>query len=148
MPRITKATLEAENAQLRKEVTDLSARLKEAREGPRARSRSPRRDDERTRMALRVVANCERDQVVHEQCETIARQQQVIQDLREGKGPIGEVLLATRRRKYPTLVDDFTIRHLGGAKMPVCDFIEKVKNLTSDATDTLSWGRSMQERWS
>jgi protein ImuB len=115
MPRITKATLLAENEQLLEKslksitrVKDLEAenlakdaKIKTLEEALGRRERSRSRDRRSavplrlTQAALEVVCReFMHDPVVDEQRVVIAKQQQTIEALRRGEGPIGEVLLA------------------------------------------------------
>ena len=104
MPRVTKATLEAENAKLREELERL-----------RPRSRSPRREvpARLTHAALGMAArDFLRDPAIEELQAVILRQREEIQRLRAGEGPIGEVLLAMRRKDCPTSVTDFVTEEM------------------------------------
>ena len=105
MPRVTKASLEEENAQLRSRNSKLSQRVYELGEEVvrlRERSRSPRRMAaplHLTQAALGVVSkHFLHDPVVDELREVIREQQETIAALRRGEGPIGEVLLANQRK--------------------------------------------------
>ena len=112
MPRVTKAELTAalESSESREKFLEYDnkawkaevARLKDENEalkaerGQHARSRSPRRNTmsaAATHRVLNLVQHFERDAVIDEQRETIAKQQREIKSLRRGDGPIGEVLL-------------------------------------------------------
>ena len=145
MVRTTKADLVASNAELQEEVAKLkaeNARLQE--EKPRARSRSPRRvvgSAANMHRALNLVLPFERDQVIQEQKETIVRQQKEIQALREGKGPIGQVLMAIRDEDYPTLAkSEFIIEKLTNETTPVCQIIRKLERLSAMSNDLVRWG--------
>ena len=92
MPRVTKADLERENAELK-------AELEQRRERSRSRHRKVHFDaspmDATTRRALDVVRKHDRDSVIEEQRATIARQAQEISALQKGSGPIGRIFLAS-----------------------------------------------------
>ena len=120
MPRVTKADLERENAELKAELVQR-----------RERSRSRRRKaqfvaapmDATTRRALDVVRKHDRDGVVEEQRATIARQAQEIAALRKGSGPIGPILLANWGHS------DFSeslLKRMEGNPEPVGDFIKRI----------------------
>ena len=152
MPRITKASLQEENAQIIERNLKLHNQVSELKgeiERMRARSRSPRRNAaplSLTHAALGMVSrDFLRDPVIEEQRALIARQQQEIQRLREGEGSIGEVLLATRRRVLPDLVDDFFVEKCQGSTVTVANVIEKLERLTSTAHEILIWGHSFWE---
>ena len=140
MPRILKADLLAENERLRMQLAEY--------ESKRDRSRSPRRATERaakTRRVLDLVCQFERDPVIHEQQATIARQQQEIQDLKNGNGRYGDVLLALVTQNYPTLLDDFMRRKFAEETRSVADVIRKLQRNASLANDLVTWGRSYWE---
>ena len=94
MPRVTKADLERENA-------DLKAELNEARERSRSRKRKVRFEAEPLSAAgyraLDIVCKHNRDPVIEEQRATIAKLRQEIADFRIGKGEIRHVLQAAHR---------------------------------------------------
>ena len=137
MPRVTKATLEAENAKLREELERL-----------RPRSRSPRREAPArlTHAALEMAArNYIRDPAIEELTALILRQREEIQRLRAGEGPIGEVLLAMRMKEHPTFVDDFVITEMAKGTQSVANVISKLVRLTETTNDLLRWGCSFWE---
>ena len=137
MPRVTKATLEAENAKLREELERL-----------RPRSRSPRREvpARLTHAALEITTReFIRDPAIDELKAVILRQREEIQRLRAGEGPIGEVLLATRRKEYPTLVDDFVTEEMAKGTQSVASVLAKLGRLADTSKDLLRWGHSFWE---
>jgi hypothetical protein len=134
MPRVTKADLLAENERLRKRLEEVEAR--------NARSRSPRRDAPsaaKTRRALNLVCQLERDAVIDEQRATIARQQQEIASLRRGEGPIGEVLLHNRN-EIPGEETDWVIEHLSSQTTPVNQVLASLHRVAMAQKDILTWG--------
>ena len=144
MPRVLKADLVAENARLRAENERLRAESSQ-----RNRSRSPRREAEsaaKTHRVLNLVRHFERDEVIEEQRATIARQQQEIQDLREGAGPISEVVIAHWRRRFPSMLDDEMIGFLRGKVHPVRDVIQRICHLSSAINDYATQGMSFFDR--
>ena len=166
MPRILKADLVAENERLRAELAkyqsegqaDLCAENERLHKelskyqlaGSRVRSRSPRRPSESaatTRRALELVCHLERDEVIQEQREIIARQQQDIQSLMDGEGPVGSVLLAIFKKNYPTCVSEYRIQKLSEATTPVRDVIHRLERLASHTSDLLNWGESHWDRY-
>ena len=137
MPRVTKATLEAENAKLREELERL-----------RPRSRSPRRQAPArlTHAALEMVArNYIRDPAIEELKAVILQQREEIQRLRAGEGPIGEVLLAMRTKEHPTFVDDFVTEEMARSTQSVASVISKLTRLADTSHDLLRWGYSFWE---
>ena len=137
MPRVTKATLEAENAKLREELERL-----------RPRSRSPRRQAPArlTHAALEMVArNYIRDPAIEELKAVILQQREEIQRLRAGEGPIGEVLLAMRTKEHPTFVDDFVTAEMAKGTQSVASVLSKMTRLTEITNDLLRWGCSFWE---
>ena len=123
------AVLETENEVLKAEC------------GHRARSRSPRRDAmsaATTHRVLNLVQHFERDNVIDEQRETIAKQQQEIASLRRGDGPIGEVLLHNWRQAITP--SELTVNTLKAQTTPVNVTLESLCRLTSAAYDTTMWG--------
>lgn len=136
MSRRLKADILAENKQLRMRLAEL--------ETPRARSRSPRREAETvatTYRALDQVCKFERDDVVQELKETIVKQQMEIQNLKEGQGQIGELLLSIKRKENPAFVDNFVIEHTGKSTMSVAEWVSKMDKLVSATRDMVFWGR-------
>ena len=137
MPRVTKATLEAENAKLREELERL-----------RPRSRSPRRQvpARLTHAALGMVArDFLHDPAIEELKGVILRQREEIQLLRAGEGSIGEVLLAMRRKAYPTLADDWVTEEMAKGTQSVATVISKLTRLIDTSHDLLRWGHSFWE---
>ena len=136
MPRILKADLLVENDRLRMQLAEYQSK--------RDRSRSPRREAEsasKTRLALDLVSQFERDPVIHEQRATIARLQQEIQALRSGSGPISEVLLSNYQRHYPTLIDDFVREHMAKSTDSVADYMHKLQKSFFNIDHRIRWGR-------
>ena len=162
MPRVLKADLVSLVRDLRAQEADSQAeieRLRTENERLRAekgdaclqrdRSRSPRRVAEpaaKTHRVLNLVQRFERDQVIEEQRATIARQQQEIQDLREGGGPIGEVVLANWRRRFPSILDDEMIGYIKTTVHPVRDVILRICHLSSAIHDYANQGTSFFDR--
>ena len=137
MPRVTKATLEAENAKLREELERL-----------RPRSRSPRRQAPArlTHAALEMVArNYIRDPAIEELKVVILQQREEIQRLRAGEGPIGEVLLAMRRKGFPDSVTDFVSEEMAKGTQSVASVLAKLGRLADTSHDLLRWGHSFWE---
>ena len=126
MPRVTKADLERENAELKAELVQR-----------RERSRSRRRKaqfvaapmDATTRRALDVVCKHDRDGVVEEQRATIARQAQEIAALRNGSGPIGPILVAN----WPqgAVLSGSLLEKIAGNREPVGAFIKRIQKMAS-----------------
>ena len=105
MPRITVKGLTAEKKVLEEEISVLLQKNDELHaelESRRDRSRSRRRKAEfkvepisaRTMRALDIVCKRDRDPVIDEQRQTIARQAQEIEGLKRGEGLVRPVLLA------------------------------------------------------
>ena len=142
MPRILKADLLAENERLRMQIAEYQSKRGE-------RSRSPRRaaaSAARTRAVLNQVCHFDRDAVLQEQRETIQKQQTLIQDLRNGEGAYGDVLLAIRQRDYPELLDDFVRQRCQDARIPVNQVLRKIEEANTLSLDFLRWGSSYLER--
>ena len=111
-----------------------------AERGQGARSRSPRRDAvsaATTHRVLKLVQHFERDNVIDEQRETIAKQQREIASLRRGDGPIGEVLLHNWRQG-PGAVADYTVNMLKAQTTPVNTVLTSLRRLSS-AMDGICW---------
>ena len=135
MPRVTKADLERENAELKAELVQR-----------RERSRSRRRKvqfvaapmDATTRRALDVVRKHDRDGVIEEQRATIARQAQEIAALRNGSGPIGPILIAN----WPQGADlsGTLLEKLMGNHEPVGAFIKRIQKMASAVESELFVG--------
>ena len=113
-----------------------------AERGQGDRSRSPRRDAmsaATTHRVLNLVRHFERDNVIDEQRETIARQQREIASLRRGDGPIGEVLLHNCNQ-MPGVTLDHTVSVLKAQTTPVNTTLASLHRLAS-AMDSISfWG--------
>ena len=151
MPRVLKADLLLENERLHRELAEMveTNRRREEEMGTsrsvRDRSRSPRRVEEIKELtygALNLVCKLERDAYVQGLQETISKQQKEIQDLRDGEGMFGDVLLAIKRKDFPNLVDDFTVTHVGKCKRSVADTVRKLERLSMITRDVTSWGHT------
>ena len=117
-----------------------------AERGQGDRSRSPRRDAvsaATTHRVMRLVQHFERDAVVDEQRETIAKQQREIESLRRGDGPIGEVLLHNWSQT-PGVVSDYTVNVLKAQTTPVNTTLASLRQLSS-AMDGICWWGGMSE---
>ena len=161
MPRVLKADLITENERLREELAKYKSVGQEQLTKPtRDRSRSPRTPRQSsdnhcvvvgsaasTRRALELVCHLERDEVIQEQRETIAKQQQEIQSLMDGDGPIGHVLMAVMRKHYPTCLSNYRIERLSQATTPVRDVVHRLEKLSSHTNDLLNWGESHWDRY-
>ena len=134
MPRVTKADLERENAELKVELV-------QRRE--RSRSRSRRRKvvaapmDATTRRALDVVCKHDRDGVIEEQRATIARQAQEIAALRKGSGPIGPILIENWGH---TDLSGSLLERLQGKRETVGAFIIRMHRMVSAVENELLVG--------
>ena len=127
-----------ENARLKKEIKELKGKRQ------RDRSRSPV-TAAATHQVLNLLCKMDRDPVIQEQRETIVRQQKEIQALRQGEGPIGEVLLAIKQKHSPHLMNDFYLRNLKNVKTPVSQVIQKIERLADAMTGVTNWGFSFWE---
>ena len=131
------ALLREKNASLKEENAGLKAER-----GQHARSRSPRRDAmsaAATHRVLKLVQHFERDAVIDEQRETIARQQQEIASLRRGDGPVGEVQLHNWRQT-PGGTTDYAVSVMTAQTTPVNTTLASLQRLAS-AMDAISlWG--------
>ena len=133
MPRVTKADLERENAELKAELVQR-----------RERSRSRRRKaqfvaapmDATARQALDVVRKHDRDGVVEEQRAIIARQAQEIAALKKGSGPIGPILLAN----FGLNISENLRATILEKREPVAAFIKRLQNMTWAVQTELSIG--------
>ena len=147
MPRVTKADLERENAELKAELVQR-----------RERSRSRRRKvqfvaapmDATTRRALDVVRKHDRDGVVEEQRATIAR---LVQEraaliaqhadekkaLEEGSGRVGQVILKAWEQ---TALDERQITQIISGDESVVDFLKRIRRMLGFIGDEFYWGRS------
>jgi hypothetical protein len=112
-----------------------------AERGQGDRSRSPRRDATsaaNTHRVLKLVQHFERDNVVDEQRETIARQQREIASLRRGDGPIREVLLHNWTQS-PGTPSEFTVETLKAQTSPVNTTLKSLQRLASAQADLSLW---------
>ena len=135
MPRVTKADLERENAELK-------AELEQRRERSRSRKRKAQFVAEpmsaAARRALDVVCRHDRDGVIEEQRATIARQAQEIDGLRNGQGPIGPVILATWD---PLFLSEQQKMDLLRRDEPVVAFFKRISRNLHHLELELHWGR-------
>ena len=130
----------------RVEVLEKENEALKAECGHRARSRSPRRDAmsaATTHRVLNLVRHFERDAVIDEQRESIAKQQREIESLRRGDGPIGEVLLHNWSQT-PGVVSDYTVNVLKAQTTPVNTTLASLRRLSS-AMDGICWWGGMSE---
>ena len=139
MPRITKADLERENAELK-------AELEQRRERSRSRKRKAQFVAEpmsaAARRALDVVCRHDRDGVIEEQRATIARQAQEINGLRNGEGPIGPVILATWTPTWgPTLLSEQQTRDILARDETVVSFFKRINKSLHNIQYEMAWGR-------
>ena len=133
MPRILKADLLAENERLRQKLAQYESR-----------SRSPKRplpSAASSLQALNLVCKFERDPVIQEQKETIARQQKEIESLRGGSGPIGQVTLALWRRDCPNLVDEDMIARCRSISTPVIDVLSRIHKHSDTVSEYCLFGK-------
>ena len=131
MPRVTKADLERENAELK-------AELAQRRERSRSRHRKAQfvaaPMDATTRRALDIVRKHDRDGVIEEQRATIARQAQEIAALRKGSGPIGPILIENWGHSDLT---GRLLERLAGNRETVGAFIRRMHRLVSAVENEL-----------
>ena len=151
MPRVTKADLARENAELKAELVQR-----------RERSRSRRRKaqfvaapmDATTRRALDVVRKHDRDGVVEEQRVTIARlvqeraallaqHAQEKKALEEGSGRMGPIILKTWRR---TALSERQINGILAGEETVFEFVTRAQELHRVLSDEYSWNGSSHSR--
>ena len=142
MPRILKADLLCQ-------VDVLTEKLEEVRGEYAAlrrecgRSRSPRRIAESaatTRRALDALCRYERDAVVDEQRETIARQKKEIESLKRGEGQMWPILLA--RWDALGMTNEFIRERITGKGTSVANYLARLVRLNQQHSDLLSWGTS------
>ena len=162
MPRITKAELQHNVESLMSDLSMEQASSKswmarvvllekenkalKAERGQGARSRSPRRDAmsaATTHRVLNLVQHFERDAVIDEQRETIAKQQREIESLRRGDGPIGEVLLHNWLNS-PGGTSDHAMSVLKAQTTPVNTTLASLRRLAS-AMDGICWWGGVSE---
>jgi len=91
-----------------------------------------------THRVLNLVRHFERDNVIDEQRETIARQQREIASLRRGDGPIGEVPL--HNWKQSGAPNAFTVQTLNAQTTPVHVALKSLERLASAMYDISLWG--------
>ena len=146
MPRVTKADLERENAELK-------AELAQRRERSRSRHRKAQfvaaPMDATTRRALDIVRKHDRDGVVEEQRATIAR---LVQEraatlakhaaekkaLEEGSGRMGPVIL---KSWASTNLDERQIARILAGGESVLDFVKRIRNDVRSIENEFYWGR-------
>ena len=146
MPRVTKADLERENAELK-------AELVQRRERSRSRHRKAQfvaaPMDATTRRALDVVRKHDRDGVIEEQRATIARQAQEMatvlakhadekKALEEGSGRIGQVILKAWESTY---LDERQITRILAGGESVLDFVKRIRMELQFIQEEFYWGR-------
>ena len=167
MPRILKADLVrlymsqsesnevllAENARLRARLTKAwkeRDELEKVRK-ERDRSRSPRRNTEAsaatTRLALDAMCRHERDEVVHEQRETIAQLHREIESLKNGAGSVGPLLLAVWESDG-TIASDFVREKFSDSAVPsVLTYLGRIAHLNYHMNSLVVWGTSHLDRF-
>ena len=136
----------AENVRLRVSLTKMWNERDELEtvHKERDRSRSPRRNTEAsaatTRLALDAMCRHERDEVVHEQRETIARLQAHIAALTLGEGLMWPILVA--RWDALGLTTDFIRERITSKGTTVANFVGRLVRLNAQQSDLLNWGTS------
>jgi hypothetical protein len=164
MPRITKAMLEDGNAFLRnrcRELREENEKLKKRISRGHDRSRSPRMPAANseanvtsTCKALNQVRLWQRDTLVEEQRAEIQRLQMeavqkdaMIESLRRGEGPVGEVLAHAYRERCMRLnitPSDFMLETiLDRNERPVYAFLQIIQGVFTDLKEVVNVGRSV-----
>ena len=90
--------------------------------------------------ALNQVLAWERDAAIEEQKKTIVKLQEENASLRQGNGPVGEVLLHNWLKTNPNMDED-TRQRLMDQKAPVNMVIHSLGELADVAKDLAKWGR-------
>ena len=147
MPRVTKADLERENAELK-------AELAQRRERSRSRHRKAQfvaaPMDATTRRALDIVRKHDRDGVVEEQRATIAR---LVQEraamlakhaaekkaLEEGSGRMGPIII---KSWDPSLLDERQTNNILAGEETVLEFVKRWRRMLSALQGDLAWNGS------
>ena len=147
MPRVTKADLERENAELK-------AELAQRRERSRSRHRKAQfvaaPMDATTRRALDIVRKHDRDGVVEEQRATIAR---LVQEraamlakhadekkaLEEGSGRMGPIITKSWE---PSLLDERQTNNILAGEETVLEFVKRWRRMLSALQGDLAWNGS------
>ena len=166
MPRILKADLVrlytsqsesnevllAENARLRARLTKAwkeRDELEKVRK-ERDRSRSPRRNTEAsaatTRLALDAMCRHERDEVVHEQRETIARLHTEVEALKNGAGSVGPLLLAVWETDGMPASDFVRGKFSDSALPSVLTYLRRISHSILHVNQMTVWGTSVYDR--
>jgi hypothetical protein len=161
MPRITKAMLEDGNAFLQnrcRELREENEKLKKRISRGHDRSRSPRMPAANseanvtsTCKALNQVSLWQRDTLVEEQRAEIQRLQMeaaqkdaMIESLRRGEGPVGEVLAHAHRTKaarYGVDPGELTLRDMSARSGPVFEHFITLADVVHDVADFARLGR-------
>jgi hypothetical protein len=76
----------------------------------------------------------------------IAKQQQTIEALRRGEGPIGEVLLAVRGKTGPS--SDYYREQMHTRTTPVATVVEQIYKMGQGIADVCWWGETNAQRFS
>ena len=139
MPRILKKDLLAENERLRQKLARYESCRSSAAKKPLPSAAS-------TLQALNLVCKMERDPVIQEQRETIARQQKEIESLRGGSGPIGDVTLAYWRREQPQLVDEAMVARCKSHSTPVIDVLNNIRKHSDTVSEYCLFGKPSYPR--
>ena len=147
MPRVTKADLERENAELK-------AELAQRRERSRSRHRKAQfvaaPMDATTRRALDIVRKHDRDGVVEEQRATIAR---LVQErtaanaqhalekkaLEEGSGRMGPIII---KSWDPSLLDERQTNNILAGQETVLEFVKRWRRMLGAIQGDLAWNGS------
>jgi len=147
MPRVTKADLERENAELK-------AELAQRRERSRSRHRKAQfvaaPMDATTRRALDIVRKHDRDGVIEEQRATIARQAQEMaavlakhadekKALEEGSGRMGPIII---KSWDPSLLDERQTNNILAGEETVLEFVMRWRRMLNAIEGDLVWNGS------
>ena len=154
MPRVTKAQLERELKEAREEIEQLKRRISRGHD----RSRSPRRPASSSQAqmnltckALDQVSLWQRDTVLKEQREEIIRlreevavNEEVIDSLRRGEGPVALVLQSLWDSKNLFRGEEDRRRFMNGIfshqRKSVRDFIDSIFWVLHDVGEFVHWG--------
>ena len=147
MPRILKADLLCQVDVLAEELEKLRGEHAALRREC-GRSRSPRRITESastSRAAWDLVCRTERDEVVHEQRETIIRLRKEIESLTRGEGLVRPILVA--RWESSGALDNTVMTLLNQHDTTtVSTYIKRLGHLNQHISDMLHWGASTWDR--